>query len=62
MSNPIGADDFEDAPAHLAPEAARAYLDARMQGLCHEGALEVAECVQKSLPASAAPCAKSPAS
>jgi len=36
------ADEFEDAPAALAPAAARAYLDARSQGLCHEGALEVA--------------------
>ena len=32
-----------DAPAHLSPSAASAYLDARMQGLCHEGALEIAE-------------------
>jgi hypothetical protein len=29
-------------PPGLSPAAARAYLDARMQGLCHEGALEVA--------------------
>jgi len=36
------ADEIEEAPAHLAPDAARAYLDARSQGLCHEGALEVA--------------------
>lgn len=62
MNGPTDADVLEDAPAHLAPEAARAYLDARIQGLCHEGALEVAEDIQKSLPANAAPCAKSPAS
>lgn len=62
MNGPTYADDLEDAPSHLAPEAARAYLDARMQGLCHEGALEVAEDIQKSLPANAAPCVKSPAS
>ena len=36
------ASDIEEAPAHLAPEQARAYLDARIQGLCHKGALEVA--------------------
>ena len=36
------AEDIEEAPAHLSPEAARAYLEARTQGLCHEGALEVA--------------------
>jgi uncharacterized coiled-coil protein SlyX len=36
------AEDIEEAPARLSPEAARAYLDARAQGLCHEGALEVA--------------------
>ena len=40
------ADEIEEAPAHLAPDAARAYLDARSQGLCHEGALEVALGVQ----------------
>ncbi|MGB5102849.1 MAG: hypothetical protein WBO04_05945 [Steroidobacteraceae bacterium] len=62
MNDPTGLEELEEAPAHLAPAAARAYLDARMQGLCHEGALEVAEGIQKSLPANAAPCAKSPAS
>lgn len=41
------AEDIEDAPAHLSPAAARAYLEARVQGLCHEGALEVAEGVQR---------------
>jgi hypothetical protein len=30
-------------PAHLSPAAAAAYLDALLQGLCHEGALEIAE-------------------
>lgn len=30
-------------PAHLSPEARARYLDARVRGLCHEGALEVAE-------------------
>ena len=42
------ADDIEDAPAHLSPAAARAYLEARVQGLCHEGALEIAEGVQRA--------------
>ena len=42
------AEDIEEAPAHLSPEAARAYVDARAQGLCHEGALEVALGVQRS--------------
>lgn len=37
------AEDIEEAPAHLSPAAARAYLDARTRGLCHEGALEVAQ-------------------
>jgi SlyX protein len=40
------AEDIEEAPAHLAPLAARAYLEARTQGLCHEGALEIAAGVQ----------------
>ena len=48
------AEDIEEAPAHLSPEAARAYVDARTQGLCHEGALEVALGIQPSGPASAA--------
>jgi uncharacterized coiled-coil protein SlyX len=42
------AEDIEEAPAHLSPEAARAYVDARTQGLCHEGALEVALGVERS--------------
>lgn len=62
MSNLTDADDFEDVPAHLAPEAAHAYLDARVQGICHAGALEIAEGIQMSLQANAAPCVKSPAS
>jgi hypothetical protein len=37
------ADTFDQPPAHLSASAASAYLDARMQGLCHEGALEIAE-------------------
>lgn len=37
--------DPDEVPSHLGPAAARAYLDARIQGLCHEGALEVAEAV-----------------
>lgn len=37
--------DSDEVPGHLGPAAARAYLDARIQGLCHEGALEVAEAV-----------------
>ena len=56
------ASDIEEAPAHLSPQAARAYVEARIQGLCHEGALEVAEGVEKSLAATTAPCAESPAS
>jgi SlyX protein len=42
------AEDIEEAPAHLSPEAARAYVEARTQGLCHEGALEVALGVERS--------------
>ena len=42
------AEDIEEAPAHLTPEAARAYVEARTQGLCHEGALEVALGVERS--------------
>jgi len=48
------AEDIEEAPAHLSPEAARAYVDARTQGLCHEGALEVALGVERSVTGSAA--------
>ena len=40
------AEEIEEAPSHLSPEAARAYVDARTRGLCHEGALEVALGVQ----------------
>jgi uncharacterized coiled-coil protein SlyX len=42
------AEEIEDAPSNLSQLAARAYLDARTQGLCHEGALEVALGVQGS--------------
>jgi uncharacterized coiled-coil protein SlyX len=45
------AEDIEEAPANLAPAAARAYVEARVQGLCHEGALEVALGVESPLPA-----------
>jgi uncharacterized coiled-coil protein SlyX len=48
------AEDIEEAPAHLSPEAARAYVDARTQGLCHEGALEVALGVERAAAADAA--------
>jgi SlyX protein len=48
------AEDIEEAPAHLSPEAARAYVDARAQGLCHEGALEVALGVEQSVAADTA--------
>jgi uncharacterized coiled-coil protein SlyX len=47
----VRVDDFDKAPAHLSPAAAQAYLDARIQGLCHDGALEVAEGVQRTLAA-----------
>jgi len=42
------AEDIEEAPAHLTPQAAQAYVEARTQGLCHEGALEIALCVERS--------------
>lgn len=42
------AEDIEDAPAHLTPAAAHAYVEARTQGLCHEGAIEVALGMQGS--------------
>ena len=45
----IIATDIEEAPASLNPEGARAYVDARTQGLCHEGALEIAEHVHRSV-------------
>lgn len=47
------AEDIEEAPAHLSPDAARAYLDARAQGLCHEGALEAALGAERSVTAAA---------
>ena len=51
-----GTDSSSNPPAHLSPLAASAYLDARMQGLCHEGALEIAEGIeaQQTAKASAA--------
>lgn len=42
------AADIEEAPAHLSPEAACAYVEARTRGLCHEGALEAALGVERS--------------
>jgi len=48
------AEDIEDAPAGLTPAAADAYLEARTQGLCHEGALEVALGIERSAAASQA--------
>jgi uncharacterized coiled-coil protein SlyX len=42
----VQAIDIEEAPAHLGPAAARVYIDARAQGLCHEGALELARGIQ----------------
>jgi SlyX protein len=45
------ADEIEEAPSHLSVEAARAYVDARTQGLCHDGALEVALGVERSVAA-----------
>jgi len=47
-------EDIEEAPAHLSPGAARAYVDARTQGLCHEGALEVALGVEQTTAAGGA--------
>jgi SlyX protein len=41
------ADDIGEVPEGLGPEAARAYTDARIQGLCHAGALEVALGVER---------------
>ncbi len=37
-----GGDPPEGIPGGLSPEAADAYADARLRGLCHEGALEAA--------------------
>lgn len=42
------AEDIEEAPAQLTPPAAKAYLEARTQGLCHEGALEIALGVERA--------------
>jgi SlyX protein len=42
------AEDIEEAPAQLTPTAASAYLEARTQGLCHEGALEIALGVERA--------------
>jgi uncharacterized coiled-coil protein SlyX len=50
----VSADDIDDAPSGLTPAGARAYLDARVQGLCHEGALEVALGVERSTATQAA--------
>jgi len=50
----IDATDIDEAPAGLNPEGARAYLEARTQGLCHEGALEIAEHVHRTVLADAA--------
>lgn len=36
-------DSRANLPPHFSDEAVGAYWDARLQGLCHEGALEVAE-------------------
>ncbi len=44
---------IEDAPGGLSPPAARAYVEARVQGLCHEGALEVAQGVEQATAAAA---------
>ncbi|MCC7262023.1 MAG: hypothetical protein IT369_05790 [Candidatus Latescibacteria bacterium] len=35
--------EYEDLIAGLTPAQAEAYHDARLRGLCHEGALEVAK-------------------
>ena len=50
----ISATDIDEAPAGLNPEGARAYVEARTQGLCHEGALEIAEHVHRSVMSDAA--------
>ena len=41
------AEEIEEAPSGLSPAAAQAYVDASVQGLCHEGALEVAIGVER---------------
>jgi uncharacterized coiled-coil protein SlyX len=42
------ADEIDGVPEGLGPEAAQAYVDARTQGLCHDGALEVAIGVERA--------------
>lgn len=42
MDLTIVMNDSFGVPHGLSPEASDAYEDARMQGLCHEGALEIA--------------------
>jgi uncharacterized coiled-coil protein SlyX len=44
-------DEIDETPSHLSPAATQAYVGARIQGLCHDGALEVAEGVQRTLAA-----------
>jgi len=41
------ADEIDEVPGGLGPEAAQAYIEARAQGLCHQGALEVAIGVER---------------
>ena len=48
------AAEIEEAPSGLSPAAAQAYVDARVQGLCHAGALEVATGVERSAASGAA--------
>lgn len=47
------ADDSDELPGGLGPEAARAYHEARTQGLCHAGAFEVALGVERAAGANA---------
>jgi uncharacterized coiled-coil protein SlyX len=47
-------DELEAVPDGLGPEASQAYLDARVQGLCHAGALEVALGVERTVRGKAA--------
>ena len=42
------ADEIDEVPNGLGPVAAQAYLQARTQGLCHAGALEVALGVERA--------------
>ncbi len=49
-SLPPATDHWEWTPAELSPEAASAYEDARLRGLCHEGALEAALGAAQRLP------------